>query len=69
MVVPESMGHEKVCAMSCSLPHNTAGVVIYASQFAKITHHKIYAGDIYAILKILIIGGVSHLCAKIYIGF
>ena len=23
MVVPESMGHEKVCAKDCSSPHNT----------------------------------------------
>ena len=39
----------------------TVGVVIYAGQkFAKITHHKIYAGDIYAILLFLLLLGATY---------
>ena len=38
----------------------------YLCGSAKITHHKVYEEYIYAILKFW---GVSHLCAKIYIGF
>ena len=57
---------------TCSIINHTVGVVIYAGQkfmqFSKITHHKIYAGDIYAIATDKFnYWGVSHLCAKQFI--
>ena len=40
MVVPESIGHEKVCAKGCSPPHNTQRCVSVPRVVLRHTIHK-----------------------------
>ena len=56
MVVPESMGHEKVCGKGCSPPHNTERCVtsaVFSQEELDLNLNSVYnVGDYYMTVEI-----------------